>query len=62
MPKNPTEPITYSPFGPKICGWKIPQEFIDILNQDCEEVTAPDNLDTYVNIYNLGSKKELLNI
>ena len=53
MSKNSTEPTIHSPFGPKICGWKMPKEFVDILNQDCEHVTAPDNIDTYVNSYNL---------
>ena len=53
MSKNSIEPTIYSPFGPKICGWKMPEEIIDILNQDCEDVTAPDNIDTYINSYNL---------
>lgn len=47
------EPTVYSPFGPRICGWKMPKEFIDILNRDCEHVTEPNNIDTYINSYNL---------
>jgi hypothetical protein len=47
------EPIIHSPFGPKICGWKMPEKIVDILNQDCEHVTSPDNLDTHLNSWNL---------
>ena len=47
------EPTIYSPFGPRICGWKMPKEFIDVLNRDCEHVTEPNNIDTYINSYNL---------
>jgi len=47
------EPTIHSPFGPTICGWKMPKKIVDILNQDCEHVTSPDNLDTHLNSWNL---------
>ena len=48
-----TKPVTYSPFGPKICGLKMPQDLIDALNNDCEMVTEPKQHTKYDNSYNL---------
>lgn len=42
-----TKPITLSPFGPKICGWKMPQNLIDEMNKDCEKVTSTTEINQY---------------
>jgi len=54
-----TKPVTYAPFGPKICGWKMPEELVFALNEDCELVTQPKQLSDYDYSYELIGQIEL---